>query len=297
MLVTAATRSASGLSYAIYTAADGEALASTGGAEWCPTALVLDSASYLETEFSLTGGIDLDSVPLGTWALWDGEIVRVDALDAVAGTITLGRGCADTVPAQHLPGSRIFFCGDWAGTDGREYVDGETVRARLLTRTSADEQLLADAQELSITLAQRQFRPYPPGQFKINGLDYPEGEPFGNAVAVSWAHRDRLLQDDKLFDASAGSIGPEPGVQYYVRVTALDAALLPLGEVLDVLVDGSAHTVLASDITATAYADAPYFRIGVRATRDGIDSWAEPSVVVTGLLQAPINLTAVAETY
>ncbi|MNG18713.1 hypothetical protein D3C84_1028040 [compost metagenome] len=66
---------------------------------------------------------------------------------------------------------------------------------------------------------------------------------------------------------------------------------------LDVLVDGSAHNVLASDITASAYAEAPYFRIGVRARRDGIDSWAEPSVVVTGLLQAPTNLTAVAETY
>jgi len=297
MVMTAATRSTAGLNYAVHTAADGEDYAAGGNAEWCPTALITEAAGYLDTAFTLTAGIDLGDVLVGTWAQWDSEIVRVDALDAMAGTITLGRGCADTIPAQHLAGSRIFFCGDWAGTDGREYVDGETVRARLLTRTSTDEQLLADAQELSITLAQRQFRPYPPGQFKINGLDYPEGEPFGSAVAVSWAHRDRLLQDDKLFDASAGSIGPEPGVQYYVRVTALDAALLPLGEALDVLVDGSAHSVLASDITASAYAEAPYFRIGVRATRDGIESWAEPSIVVTGLLQAPTNLTAVAETY
>lgn len=297
VLMTIATPATNGLNYAIHTAASGEEYDERGTAEWCPTATVVEEAGYLDDAFTLTAWLELEDVAVGTWALWDDEIVRVDAIDPDAGTLTLGRACADTIPAKHAAGSRIYFCGDWGGTDGREYVDGETVRVKLLTRTSADEQAIATAQELTVAMVQRYYRPYPPALLRINGLDYPVDEPFGSAVAVSWVHRDRLLQEDKLIDATAGSIGPEPGVQYYVRVTALDADLLPLGVALDVLVDGSAHSVLAGDITATAYSDAPYFRIGVRATRDGIDSWAEPSVVVTGLLQAPTNLTAVAEIY
>jgi len=296
-LMTVATPATNGLNYAIHTAGGGEEYEERGTAEWCPTATVTEEAGCLATVFSLAAGLGLEDVVVGTWALWDDEIVRVDTIDPDTGALTLGRGCADTVPAVHTAGSRIYFCGDWGGSDGREYVYGETVHVKLLTRTSSDQQSIDTATELTVAMAQRYYRPYPPGQFRINGLDYPEDEPFGSAIAVSWAHRDRLLQDDQLIDAAAGSIGPEPGVQYYVRVTALDAARMPLGEVLDVLVDGTAHTVLASDITGTAYAEAPYFRIGVRATRDGIDSWQEPSVVVAGLLQAPTNLTAVAETY
>lgn len=297
MLMTIATPATNGLNYAINTAAVGEEYGERGYAEWCPTATVVEESGYLDTAFTLAAGFGLSDVMLGTWALWEDEIVRVDAIDPVAGTLALGRACADTIRAKHAAGSRIYFCGDWGGTDSREYVDGETVRVKLLTRTNADEQTIDTAPELTVAMSQRYYRPYPPAQFRINGLDYPVDEPFDSAVAVSWVHRDRLLQDDKLIDATAGSIGPEPGVQYYVRVTALDADRLPLGEALDVLVDGNAHSVLASDITATAYAEAPYFRIGVRATRDGLDSWAEPSVVVTGLLQAPTNFTAVAETY
>lgn len=259
MVMTAATRSTTGLNYAVHTAADGEDYAAGGNSEWCPTALINEVAGYLDTAFTLTAGSDLDDVQVGTWAQWDSEIVRVDALDTVAGTITLGRGCADTVPVQHLDGSRIFFCGDWAGTDDREYVEGDTVRAKLLTRTSTEELLLENAQELSTTIVGRQFRPYPPGQVKINGEDYPDL--IEGPLTASWAHRDRLLQDDKLIDTGMGAIGPEPGTTYIARLLrAADEALLAETEV-----DGS-----TAELSTTGEDNVI---LELLAVRGGVESW------------------------
>lgn len=259
MVMTAATRSTTGLNYAVHTAADGEDYAAGGNAEWCPTALINEVSSYIDTTFTLTAGIDLDDVQVGTWAQWDSEIVRVDALDVVAGTITLGRGCVDTVPVLHLASSRLFFCGDWAGTDEREYVEGDTVRAKLLTRTSTEELPLESAPELSTTIVGRQSRPYPPGQFKVNSLDYPtliEGP-----LTVSWAHRDRLLQDDKLIDTGMGAIGPEPGTTYIARLLrAADETLLAETEV-----DGSS-VVLSPTGEGNVILE-------LLAVRGGIESW------------------------
>lgn len=216
VLMTVAARPLNGLDYVIYTATLGEAYDARGTAEWCPTATVVEAADYLDTAFTLSGGQDLSEVAVGAWALWEDEIVRIDAIDATAGTVTVGRGCADTVPARHPADSHIYFCGEWSGTDGREYVMGETVRAKLLTRTSTSVQALAGASELTAAMAQRHHRPYPPGNVRINGQSYPSESQ--NAISIRWSHRDRLLQADQLIDTTMGDIGPEPGVTYGVVI-------------------------------------------------------------------------------
>ncbi len=224
-VLTMAARPSVGLHYTVATAADGESYQTYGTAEWCPTATIVEAAGRLDTEFTLSGGVDLEDVEVGTWAAWDEEVVRVDAIDAEAGTLTLGRACADTVPQPHVAGSRIWFCGEWVGSDAREYADGETVRAKLLTRTSTDELSLSTAPEISVELARRFDRPYPPGQFTVNGEAYPDAltvtfsDP--DAISVSWVPRDRLLQDDQLIDTTAGGVGPEPGTTFTVQI--LDA--------------------------------------------------------------------------
>lgn len=235
-LLTIATRPSNGLNYSLYTAAEGESLADSGTAEWCPSAAVVEEAGFLDTAFTLTDGNDLNNVELGTWALWGSEIVRVDALNYVAGTVTLGRGCADTPPTSHLAGERLFFCGDWVGTDGREYVDGETVSAKLLTRTESDEQSLESAQLLIVEMDQRQYRPYPPGRLRINGEAYPDE--VSDLVTLSYAHRDRIMQADKIIDTEFGSVGPEAGVTYSARLLRADSgsvldqkSLVTLGEI------------------------------------------------------------------
>ncbi|MDF3841113.1 phage tail protein [Pseudomonas citronellolis] len=257
-LLTIATRPSNGLNYSIYSAAEGESLADNGTADWCPSAAVTEEAGFLDTEFTLTNGNDLHNVEEGSWALWGSEIVRVDALDVTAGTVTLGRGCADTPPTKHIAGERLYFCGDWVGTDGREYVDGETVSAKLLTRTSSNEQTLASAQLLTIEMAQRQYRPYPPAGLKVNGASYP-AEIHGS-VNLTWVPRDRFLQADKLIDTTAAGVGPEPGTTWSVRCY--------IGTTLDHSDDGLTDNSLS---WTPSYA-AGVARVEVRAIRDGVES-------------------------
>lgn len=216
VLVAVATQADGGINYSIYSAGAGEDLADNGTGDWCPTAVINEPAGFLGQGFTFSNDEGLLNVVVGSWALWGSEIVRVDALDLDAATIILGRSCADTVPAKHAAGSRIYFCGDWGSTDGREYVDGETVTVKLLTRTGSDEQLLADATLLSLEMAQRQFRPYPPGQVKINGEAYPAS--ISGQATITWVHRDRLMQADKLIDTTMGGVGPEAGTTYNLRI-------------------------------------------------------------------------------
>lgn len=261
VLMTVATRPQGGLNYSIYSAAEGEEYADNGSGEWCPTALIVEPGGYIETAFTLNAGVDLREVEVGTWALWDSEIVRVDELDLEAGTLVVGRGCADTVPVPHAAGSRIYFCGDWAGTDGREYVDGDTVRAKLLTRTSADQQSLAGATEHTLAMTQRQFRPYPPGALKINGETYPAI--VAGALAITFAHRDRVMQADKLFDANAADIGPEPGTTYDLEIYDRDGNTLSYSE----------NGITGGSIVV-APVDVPYqSRLMLWSVRGGLRSW------------------------
>ena len=147
-----AVEPSSGLNYSLYSAPAGVELDETGSGEWCPSALIVEAAGYLDASFTMTAASGLELVEVGSWALWDDEIVRVDAIDQDALTVTLGRGCADTVPWQHAAGSRIWFCGDWAATDGAQYLDGDTVNAKLLTRTSIDELALESASLLTVEI-------------------------------------------------------------------------------------------------------------------------------------------------
>ncbi|MFL4167590.1 hypothetical protein LES17_32050, partial [Pseudomonas aeruginosa] len=77
-----------------------------------------------------------EDVTVGQAAAVDDEIVRVDAVNYASGTVTLARGCADTVPAKHLAGARVWFYDAFEAVDETVYSQGVTLQARLLTNTS-----------------------------------------------------------------------------------------------------------------------------------------------------------------
>jgi hypothetical protein len=214
-LLAVATRPTVGTSYALYTAAAGEDFGEGSIGSWCPGATVEEEAGLLDTVFTVTAQSDLSRVTLGTAALWEDEICRVDALDPITKSLTLARGCVDTVPAKHMPGTIIYFYDDWATSDAREYANGETVDALVLSRTTQHIQDPGDTVPLSMSMVQRAFRPYPPARIRINGEQIP-AYLFGELV-LEWAHRDRLLQADQLVDNELGNVGPEPGTTYTVR--------------------------------------------------------------------------------
>lgn len=178
---------------------------------FAPTGLLQGSmaAESGPTAVALSGGVDLDQVEVGSEALVDTEIMRVIAIDATAGTCTLARGCVDTLPQQHALGARVWFTDGYTGADPTEYFSGEKIQAKLLVRAGDGTLDQSLATTLSVTLAQRAARPYPPAAMKINGVSSPAS--ITAPLAVTFARRNRLTQADQLIDATAGDMTPETG--------------------------------------------------------------------------------------
>ncbi len=211
--------------FALTTRTGSAAFVEVGSGDFTPTGLLRTALSPTDTLVTLEQTRDLDLVAVCTEALIDEELVRIDAIDADTGTLTIARGCVDTVPVAHAAGSRLWSSDTYLGADPTEYLAGETVQAKLLTRTqqgTLDPALAPIAQTL---LAGRHARPYPPGRLRINGAAWP-ATAFAR-LDIAWAHRDRLLQADRLIEHDAGSIGPEAGTTTTVRIVhALSGALL-----------------------------------------------------------------------
>lgn len=188
-----------------------------GNGSFCPSGVLTAAMTRQTTLIVLSGGVELGEVAAGSAALIDDEIVRVGSVNAATGAVTVARGCADTVPAPHAAGARVFFFGGYLGGGMQaDWLAGDTVRAQLLTRTGAGLTALTAAPLDTMIVVHRQFRPYPPGRLIVNGRAYPAAVT-GTEVSVGWAHRDRITQADQLIDTEAGNIGPEGGVTYRVR--------------------------------------------------------------------------------
>jgi hypothetical protein len=227
--------------------------------EFAASGLLVSALGPTDTAFTLTSGSDLDFVTPGGAALIGDEIVRIASFDYATLSGTLGRGCVDTVPASHAAGARLWFFEESGALDPAAYGPGTTVQARLLTQTSEGQLDPALAPVDSLTMAQRQGRPYPPGLFRVNGSAYPasvEGD-----VVLSWAHRDRLLQADQLIDTAQGSIGPEPGTTYSARLLRADTQAVLVSQTGITGTTATLATTYAGDVIAELW-----------SVRDGLDS-------------------------
>lgn len=201
----------------------GETEMTTGAGSFSP---YVKSTAVLEphtTVVPFVTSVDFGLVQIGRAVQIGSEIARLDDIslhEDGTGSITIARGCADTVPLTHPIGTTLFFAADEIGIDGREYARGETVNVRVLPYTSANklDPALAPVDVLQIT--GRQGRPYPPGNVRVNGQPYSTTWNVAMQFLISWAHRDRIMQQDQLIDQRESSIGPEAGTTYRLRVYA-----------------------------------------------------------------------------
>ncbi|MFN3704333.1 hypothetical protein [Thermomonas sp.] len=149
----------------------GAGFANTATGDFCKIAtLAADLPPQQQTAIALVSAAGLAGVEVGSACIVGAEWCRVDAIDTGANTIALGRGCADTVPALHLAGTRIYFYASAAAADPTEYTDGEAIDIKLLPRTGSKLLADADATTLPLTFARRLARPYPPAQLQLNGV-------------------------------------------------------------------------------------------------------------------------------
>ncbi len=201
-------------------------------------------------------GAGITALSVGKLALWESEIVRIDA---VGGSLTVSRGMLDTAVAEHASGTRIIVFEDNLANDA--FANAAAVNVKLLPATVRGRLAIGSAPADVVTMNQRHLRPYPPANLRINGSSYPASA--SGALTASWAHRDRTQQlSEPLLNQTATPIGPEAGVTYTVRWYS------PAG------------TLLSTETGVTGASSTPYtppgagvVRCTVEAVRGGLGSW------------------------
>ena len=199
------------------------------------------------TTFTLVAGDNLDQVTIGSAVYIDNEIMRLDDFNANAAAGTIARGCVDSIPAQHAAGALVWISDDDIIGDPTKYQTGETIDAKLLTKTSSNTTDIADATAMSVTIVQRQARPYPVANLQIGGVSVYNSTPpvVGAGSVATWSLRNRALQSDQLIDYFAGSFTAEAGVTFEADV--LDSSNVVLRTVA--LGAGSNYTFTSGDIS------------------------------------------------
>lgn len=208
-------------------AAEYEDFKNSGAGAFTPWAVTDSVVDYLDTELkygetSDKDGVDLTGINIGDLALIDSEIVRVDGIGN--GTLIIGRGVADTVPARHGIKTPIWFFQRQNGTSGFVYGGQDVVQVKLRPDTYTVPYPLDQVAGTDLQLRQRPVRPYAPGNVYIDGkrwwqpadafVDGADGIRRGRDVVFGWKHRDRLSQAGQAIDHMVPDIGPEPGTKY-----------------------------------------------------------------------------------
>ena len=238
---------------------------------FAPTATLVDALaqSAAQATVSFTAGIGIEDVTPGGLALINGEWVQVSGLDLAARTVTLERGMLDTVPVSHPAGSRIWFVDGFRHYVTPEYVAGETVRVKLLTRTARGTLPEAAATEMSLRLDRRFIRPYCPGNVRINGRSYPAA--VAGEIAITWATRNRQSQTAYLVRQTEGAITPELNQTTTVRIYNENGALVRTESGLT----GNGYTwPLSQEATDSGLGRVnASLKVEIEASRDGHVSW------------------------
>lgn len=221
----AAVRPANSVMYCRLFTDNGAGFEEAGQVDFSPSAVLSEDISRIQETFDVEDRQDFEEIVLGSWFQIGTEIMGY--LGISGNTITVQRGCLDTVPVEHWAGDTLVFWDYYAEADPTEYVESDSVLVKLPTVSGGGQLLLEDASSLNVVLGSRAARPYAPGDFKINGLYFPETVLDSSNLLLSWSHRNRLQQTSaELIDFFEGNIGPEAGTTYEINFYNENGALV-----------------------------------------------------------------------
>lgn len=247
-----------------------------GTGSFCTIAVLSAAVNPLDTVLNITG---LRSVGpgdrfVGMAVLLGDEVVRLDAIGS--GTITVARGCADTIPAYHASGTEVWFFENAASSDNVEYVASGTIGVKVLPATTSATMPIAYAPPIELEFNSRFIRPYPPADFKVEGVPwFTYTTPISSTnteLNFTWAHRNRVVQQDVLIGHTEASVSPEAGTTYVARVyKASDNSLLRTVTGITTTSWNYTASMAATDIGSATPPVAIY--IDIVSARDGHESW------------------------
>lgn len=270
-----AGRQGSEINAALYVDA-GAGYADGGTLDFAPTAVLGSALTKAATSATITDAVDFDDDVVGYLAQIDDEIVLISGISG--NTVTIQRGCLDTVPSAHLAGAAVILRDIFAASDGVEYVASDELQVQIITSSGAGDLAAYDAPVDSVTMESRAVRPYRPANLTVNGDAYPaDGDVYTLPVTIAWAHRNRLQETGgNVLAWTDASVTPEDGTTYTIEALAIDS----LGSVGVSVIDetgisGTSRTIEAAEIESAN----PYgLLIYVGAVRDGYESWQRGSI-------------------
>lgn len=219
-------------------------------------------------------------VEIGQCALINDEILRIDAIDRLSNTLTLARGCADTVPAVHAEDDVLWIYAN-ANVAEVELADQQSFALKLLTKTGTQVLSLEDALEMQYTSVLRHQRPYPPANVLFNDMQYPAA--IEGTVTLTWQHRNRIDQGSNVIAYDDAYSALEPNVEYILELYDAADNLISsesLGQVETYVLDYSAVP------TASC-------KVRLYTMRNGIESYQAIEHELSVSFNPPYNLQGV----
>lgn len=194
----------------------------------------LDDKVTIRTS-SLYDGVPVSSELSGQLAIINAEIVQVLIVDG--DTLTIKRGVADTRPWQHAAGSRMWFFEAESLVDTHAWPrpdtpdDTVTVEYKDVPVTIGVPIHLPNVPTDRVTLAQRKWRPYPPGRVRMNNKPWFNGAIINEnqSVVITWAHRNRVSQGGTPVGHEEASVAPEAGTTYKLSIIVRLSRQTPSG--------------------------------------------------------------------
>lgn len=188
-----------------------------GTAEYAPWVSINFRLPELETTLnvrtsSLYDGVRVTPAMYGKLALIDDELVAVYAINP-DGTMTIGRGIGDTIPAVHVAGSRMYIFENSSVLTSTLRSGAEDYRVQPGVYGPAVNVDTLPA--LNVNVTGRGIRPYNVAQLQINARPWFEEVQAVNGAATrfSWAWRNRLTQGMLALDHGKPTVDPEAGTQ------------------------------------------------------------------------------------
>lgn len=201
---------------------------------FCPSgvlqsAYLRNTAALDNTGFVVQGGRDLEQLVStdaagrarganllvidDEWMSWTTVTDNGDGTYTISGIV---RGVFDTIPADHLVGARVFFVSDGSGlTREDDYPADQTISAKCLPFNSRGTVPIGSVSAVSLAMAGRAQKPYPPGNVQVNGAYWPVATK--EDASLTWAHRHRTAQTS-VVQQDAGNQAAAPEGNYTVEV-------------------------------------------------------------------------------
>ncbi len=231
LAVAAAPPTALHISFDILAKADNEvAYNNVATSDFAFISTIVDALGQTGEAITCVLNDPIADIAVGDRALLGSEIVRIDAVDPEANSVTLARGCIDTEPQVHAAGTKFYVYSGLTNAANRVFNAGQTANLKIITRTASDELKADSATVYSAQLSNRLTRPYPPCQVRLNSEYFPSQTDVTNGLKITWNHRNRLMQVGQAPSFTESSNAVETNTKYGLNI--FDANNVKLVETL-----------------------------------------------------------------